>query len=105
VQGCVTAVAAQARAQSELVWVDEDWLVGQGVVQWTQIPLWRNAAAPWGVDTSGAAAAGLVCRPLANTVTDTWAWLRARQPARLFPRTSRPPRVAAVADVLESQRR
>jgi hypothetical protein len=32
VQGCVTAVAAQARAQSELVWVDEDWLVGQGVV-------------------------------------------------------------------------
>jgi nucleoside-diphosphate-sugar epimerase len=77
VRACGTAVASQARAGTELVWVDEDWLVEQGVVQWTQIPLWRNAAAPWEMDTSRAQAAGLTCRPLAVTVADTWAWLRA----------------------------
>jgi hypothetical protein len=40
-------------------------------------PLWRNAAAPWEMDTSRAQAAGLVCRPLVETIADTCAWLRA----------------------------
>lgn len=77
VQACGTTIAPQSRAPSDLVWVDEDWLVGQGVLQWTQIPLWRRAAAPWAMDITRAAAVGLVCRPLAETVADTWAWLRA----------------------------
>jgi hypothetical protein len=77
VRGCAQAVASHVRAPSDLVWVDEDWLVEQGVVQWTEIPLWRNAAAVWDLDTSRARAAGLVCRPLVETVADTWTWLRA----------------------------
>jgi 2'-hydroxyisoflavone reductase len=74
-RACAGAVAGQADQPAELVWVDEDWLVAQGVTQWTELPLWRNAAAPWAMSTARAAAAGLVCRPLVETVTDTWAWL------------------------------
>lgn len=73
---CAAAVAEVAEAPAELVWVDEDWLVDRGVVQWTELPLWRHAAAPWAMDASRAQAAGLVCRRLAATVADTWAWLR-----------------------------
>nr|WP_239163279.1 reductase [Actinoplanes rishiriensis] len=58
------------------VWVDEDWLTSRGVTEWTELPLWRNAAAPWSMRTDRAHAAGLRCRPLTRTVADTWAWLR-----------------------------
>ncbi|WP_432824745.1 NAD-dependent epimerase/dehydratase family protein [Dactylosporangium sp. CA-092794] len=73
---CMKATAASDGLPVDLVWVDENWLVGQGVTQWTELPLWRNAAAPWGMRVDRAHAAGLQCRPLAETVQDTWAWLR-----------------------------
>jgi 2'-hydroxyisoflavone reductase len=57
------------------VWVDSDWLIEQGVRQWTELPVWRTAAGTWAIDTRRAEAAGLACRPLARTVADTWAWL------------------------------
>jgi 2'-hydroxyisoflavone reductase len=75
-RACMEVTASSAERPVELVWVDEDWLVDQGVVQWTELPLWRNAAAPWGMKVDRAHAAGLRCRPLAETVDDTWAWLR-----------------------------
>jgi nucleoside-diphosphate-sugar epimerase len=59
-------------------WVtDEDWLVAQGVAQWTELPLWRTYAGTWSVDSTRAWAAGLVARPLSHTVADTWSWLAA----------------------------
>lgn len=73
---CAAEVADVAEEPARLVWVDENWLVDQGVAEWTELPLWRNAAAPWGMETGPARADGLVCRPLAETVADTWAWLR-----------------------------
>jgi 2'-hydroxyisoflavone reductase len=73
---CVDAVAGVADRPVELIWVDEDWLVDKGVVQWTELPLWRNAPAPWEMDVSRALRAGLASRPLAATVLDTWSWLR-----------------------------
>lgn len=68
-------VVPSPRRPVTLVWADEDWLVSQGVTQWTELPLWRNAAAPWSMNTERAQAAGLRCRPLAETVKDTWTWL------------------------------
>jgi 2'-hydroxyisoflavone reductase len=59
----------------ELVWVDEQWLAEQDVRQWTELPLWRVPRGTWAMDTSRARAAGLRCRPLRDTVADTWAWL------------------------------
>jgi nucleoside-diphosphate-sugar epimerase len=77
VLACAEQVRSVATAPPELIWADEDWLVAMGVIQWTELPLWRNASAPWGMDTQRAQAAGLVCRPIEETVADTWAWLRA----------------------------
>jgi nucleoside-diphosphate-sugar epimerase len=74
---CIAATAAVAERPAELVWVDENWLVDAGVTQWTELPLWRNATAPWGLNTDRAQAAGLRCRPLAETVDDAWRWLSA----------------------------
>ncbi|MFE5923179.1 NAD-dependent epimerase/dehydratase family protein [Streptomyces sp. NPDC056468] len=59
------------------VWVGPDVLADHGVAQWTELPLWRTHAGAWAVDSSPAVAAGLRCRPIAETVRDTWAWLAA----------------------------
>ncbi|MFQ6229799.1 NAD-dependent epimerase/dehydratase family protein [Nocardia sp. NPDC002869] len=59
-----------------LEWVtDEYWLTRQGVRQWTELPLWRTYAGAWNVDASKARGAGFACRPIRETVADTWAWL------------------------------
>lgn len=75
VRACAEVVARDAVAEPELVWVDEDWLADLGVRQRTELPLWRNAAAPWDVSVERAVAAGLQCRPLIDTAADTWRWL------------------------------
>jgi len=52
----------------------------QGVKQWTELPLWRTHAGVWAVDSSRAVEAGLRCRPIGETVADTWDWLRTTEP-------------------------
>jgi 2'-hydroxyisoflavone reductase len=74
-RACMAVTAAVAEHPVELVWVDEDWLFGQGVRQWTELPLWRHAAAAWGMCAQKALEDGLRCRPLTQTVADAWAWL------------------------------
>lgn len=56
-------------------WVDDDFLLAQGVRQWTELPIWRSFPGTWRVSWEKAADAGLVCRPIGETVADTWAWL------------------------------
>jgi hypothetical protein len=68
---CVKVTGADA----QLVWVDDRFLLEHGVKQWTEIPLWRTYAGTWRVAADRARAAGLVCRPLTETVRDTAAWL------------------------------
>jgi len=62
-------------SDGEFVWVGEDWLSRMDVAQWTELPLWRMAKGTWAVDASLAARAGFACRPLGDTVADTWRWL------------------------------
>jgi len=59
----------------ELVWVSDEFLLKHGVREWTELPLWRTYPGTWRVATNRARAAGLRCRPLSETVQDTWAWL------------------------------
>jgi 2'-hydroxyisoflavone reductase len=68
---CIAATGSLA----ELVWVDDGFLLQCGVKQWTEIPLWRTYTGTWRVATGPAMAAGLRCRPLSETVQDTWVWL------------------------------
>ncbi|MFI1179931.1 NAD-dependent epimerase/dehydratase family protein [Streptomyces sp. NPDC020799] len=73
--GFLDACLAVTGSEGHLAWVPEDLLVEHGVEQWTELPLWRTHAGVWNIDSSRAQTAGLVCRPLAETVEATWAWL------------------------------
>lgn len=78
-QACVQATGSDV----ELVWVGEDELAAAGAEPWTHLPCWvpehGDFAGFLEVNTSRAARAGLVCRPVAETVADTWAWMQ-REP-------------------------
>jgi hypothetical protein len=72
---CIAATSSDA----ELVWVSEDDLRAAGIQPWTQLPCWVPEQGEFAgfleVDTCRAAATGLTCRPVADTVSDTWQWL------------------------------
>jgi 2'-hydroxyisoflavone reductase len=66
-------------SDAEFVWVSDDYLDQAGVEGWTELPLWlpaAKAAGLWAHDTAGAEAAGLACRPVRQTLQDTWDWMR-----------------------------
>jgi nucleoside-diphosphate-sugar epimerase len=74
-EAAVEATGSGAR----LRWVPDDLLVAHEVEPWDELPLWippDTGAGTWAVGTERAQAAGLRCRPVAETVADTWAWLR-----------------------------
>jgi 2'-hydroxyisoflavone reductase len=75
-EGCRDVTGGQAK----LVWVNEDWLSAQDVTPWSEIPLWRTTAGAWHVSSERAWDAGLACRPLSQTIADTWDWLRREDP-------------------------
>ncbi|WP_441245437.1 NAD-dependent epimerase/dehydratase family protein [Kitasatospora sp. McL0602] len=81
IDACIRATGSDA----EPVWTEDDTLLAGGVGPWTELPFWMpdqpDFTAIWRGDTSRAIAAGLRCRPLAETVRDTWAWLQERGPA------------------------
>jgi nucleoside-diphosphate-sugar epimerase len=64
---------------AELAWVDPDFVQSAGIEAWSELPIWL----PAGHESRGmheanverAHAAGLRCRPLEETVGDTWEWL------------------------------
>jgi len=71
---------------ADLTWVPDEELLAAGVEPWTGLPLWlpeSEAPHAWDVDVSAALATGLVVRPVALTVADTWEWLAASGPAAL----------------------
>lgn len=68
------------------VWVDENLLLSQKVDPWIGLPLWIPAsyaseAGFMQIDCTRALRAGLVTRPLADTIADTAAWLAQRDNA------------------------
>ncbi|MQA11072.1 MAG: NAD-dependent epimerase [Pseudonocardiaceae bacterium] len=72
----LTACREATGSDAEFAWItDEEWLVAQGVAQWTELPLWRTYKGAWAVDSSRARAAGLNTRPIQEAVLDTWSWL------------------------------
>ncbi|ARF56773.1 NAD-dependent epimerase/dehydratase family protein [Streptomyces gilvosporeus] len=76
-ESCVTVTGSAA----ELRWRAPEDILAAGIEPWTELPVWLppgdHQNALFGVDVSKALAAGLRCRPVHETVTDTWAWLRA----------------------------
>ena len=72
---CIGATGSGAR----LVWASETSLAAVGAEPWTHLPCWVPEAGEFAgfleVDTSLAARTGLVCRPVGETVEDTWRWI------------------------------
>jgi 2'-hydroxyisoflavone reductase len=74
--GAVMDACAAAAGAGKPVWVNESFLVDSGVTPWTELPLWI----PQGEDniikasSARAVAAGLSCRPVAETVRATLDW-------------------------------
>jgi 2'-hydroxyisoflavone reductase len=71
------ACAHVTASTATFTWVPDEVLLAEGVRQWSEIPLWRTYPGVWHVDAEPARAVGLSCRPLAETVTDTWSWMLA----------------------------
>ncbi|MFC4585349.1 NAD-dependent epimerase/dehydratase family protein [Sphaerisporangium corydalis] len=63
-------------SSAELIWVEDAFLREHGVPEWVGLPLWRDYEGTWNVHATRAKAAGLRCRPLEETIADTWQWLR-----------------------------
>ena len=79
----VDTCMAAASSPPEPVWVDEATLEPFHVAPWVGLPLWLPAsendhAGFLHIDTQRAMQAGLVTRPLSQTVADTAAWLATR---------------------------
>ncbi|MEU5783855.1 NAD-dependent epimerase/dehydratase family protein [Micromonospora lupini] len=70
----LTHCGRSTHADASFTWVPDDFLLAQGVRQWSELPLWRTFDGVWNVDTTAARAAGLRTRPLELTVRDTWRW-------------------------------
>jgi nucleoside-diphosphate-sugar epimerase len=76
-EACVAATGSAA----ELRWTEPEVILEAGIAPWTQLPVWVPPGtdmhdAMHAADVSRAVAAGLVCRPVEETVADTWNWLR-----------------------------
>ena len=82
------AAVAATGSDANLVWVPPEVIEQARIEPWTELPIWAppdgEIASLHNGDVSKIHAADLTCRPVAETVTDTWAWLRAEgdPPAR-----------------------
>ncbi|MFD7509406.1 NAD-dependent epimerase/dehydratase family protein [Streptomyces sp. NPDC059853] len=104
VRDCVTVTGRRATPR----WTDGAVLREHGVRPGTELPLWPAGEGGRTVSPAAAHRAGLVCRPLAETVMDTWAWLEAGGRPVPHPDHARygiaPEKEAAVLAALETER-
>ncbi|MBM9505204.1 NAD-dependent epimerase/dehydratase family protein [Actinacidiphila acididurans] len=73
---CVEVTGSDAR----LRWAAPEVIAAAGIEPWTQLPVWLPPGEEYDFlhrgDVGKALAAGLRCRPVADTIRDTWHWLR-----------------------------
>ncbi|WP_328719470.1 NAD-dependent epimerase/dehydratase family protein [Streptomyces sp. NBC_00247] len=73
---CVRVTGSDA----ELRWTDPATILAAGVEPWTELPIWLPEGelhdALHRGDVGKALAAGMRCRPVSETVADTWTWLK-----------------------------
>ncbi|GAX50852.1 reductase [Streptomyces olivochromogenes] len=74
---CVRVTGARA----ELRWTEPSVVLDAGIQPWTQLPVWVPVGSDMHdalhrADVSRAVGAGLRCRPVSETVADTWTWLQ-----------------------------
>ncbi|MFH8411994.1 SDR family oxidoreductase [Streptomyces collinus] len=75
------ACARVTGGAAELRWTEPGVILEAGIEPWTELPVWVPQGsdlyeALHSADVSRAVGAGLVCRPVEETVADTWRWLQ-----------------------------
>ena len=79
--GLLEAAVAATGSDANLVWVDPDVIEKAGIGGWIELPVWvppvGEGAALHDGNVDAIYAAGLTCRPVSETVADTWRWLQA----------------------------
>lgn len=75
------ACRAVTGADAQLVWTPPQTIAQTGIAPWTELPIWvppdGDLAGLHAGDVSAAFRHGLFCRRVADTVADTWTWLKA----------------------------
>lgn len=64
-------------SDADLVWVPEELILEAKIAPWTELPMWVPREWEEPVNVGAVLAAGFTPRTVRETVTDTWAWLRA----------------------------
>jgi len=78
-EACRAVVAESGAPPAQLLVVDEQRLLAAGIRPWRELPFWlprQTAATAWQVDTSRARELDLPSRPIRDTLTCTWQWMR-----------------------------
>ncbi|MEV7141053.1 SDR family oxidoreductase [Streptomyces tauricus] len=75
------ACARVTGGRAELRWTGPEVVLAAGIEPWTQLPVWVPPGSELHdmlhrVDVSKAIRDGLRCRPVEETVADTWSWLQ-----------------------------
>ena len=74
------AAIAATGSDARLIWVAPEVILAAGIAPWIELPIWLppdgEGAGLHSGDVSAVYAAGLSCRPVEETVADTWAWLQ-----------------------------
>ncbi|MFJ3230163.1 SDR family oxidoreductase [Streptomyces sp. NPDC086787] len=75
------ACARVTGGTAELLWTEPEAVLDAGIEPWTQLPVWLPPDTElfdgmYAGDVSRALGTGLTCRPMAETVADTWRWLQ-----------------------------
>lgn len=93
----LTACAEVTGVETPLRWISEEAMTRFGIRPWIDLPVFVPAVLRGmsAVDLRRILEAGLVCRPIQETIRDTWEWDRARDPNL--------PRVAGLDRELERQ--
>ncbi|MFE9672933.1 NAD-dependent epimerase/dehydratase family protein [Streptomyces sp. NPDC006259] len=76
-EACVRVTGGPA----ELRWTAPETVLDAGIEPWTHLPVWVPPGSDMhdalhSADVSRAVATGLTCRPVGETVADTWRWLQ-----------------------------
>ena len=90
---------------AQLAWVDEAFVLAQGIAPWSDLPVWLPTSDEGlhRVSIARALATGLQGRPLRETILDTAAWA-AGEPARTNPPGLAPDREASLMTAWRARR-
>lgn len=77
----IRAAHVVTKSDAELIWLTPDEIASAGLKEWSELPIWLSPQSEFAAmhdgDVTAALRTGLHCRPVAETVEDTWSWLQA----------------------------